>query len=190
MSTNTFVSGLDDRCARLWNITTMKELRRICSDTGNRNLTRWAVCDHWIKHWYGESVEHWISIVSHHSRWILRVAISSDGRFIAFSGGEGFFQLVIVSPPFPFVVHEGLVDQFISIYGSSSLPFRHRHVALSNQFDIIISNSINRLTHVSTLENDHTPHQTLFRDIALISCKSSTSATKTAAISIKYLKMR
>jgi WD40 repeat protein len=61
-----------------------------------------------------------ITTLSHHTNWVLKVAVSPDGRFIASGGHDMIFHLIRVSPPFPFVVHEG------SLTNSSQATDDHR----------------------------------------------------------------
>jgi WD40 repeat protein len=111
----TIVSSSWDNTLKMWDITTMKEIKTMSSHTDfvysvaatpDGQYVVSGSDDNTVKVWRVATGE-CITTLSHHSDHVNHVAVSPDGRFIASGGYDRIMHLIRVSPPFPFIVHEG-----------------------------------------------------------------------------------
>lgn len=112
----TIVSGSWDKTIKIWNTTTM-----ICEKTFSSHIDsvisiavtpdgQYVLSgsgDKTVKI-HSVATGDCIASLSHHSDWVFKVAVSPDGRSIA-SGIDRTMCITSVSPPFPFVVHQGII---------------------------------------------------------------------------------
>jgi WD40 repeat protein len=117
VNATTIVSGSSDYTVKVWDIPTMKEIKTMSSHTDVvRSVAvtpdgQYVVSGSWDKTVKVSSIAtgECITTLSHHSNEVTKVAVSPNGRFIASGGQDKMFHLLSVTPPFSFIVHQGLL---------------------------------------------------------------------------------
>jgi WD40 repeat protein len=103
----TIASGSADGKIKLWDTTTLACIETISNGRHVNSVT--ATRDGWylISGSDDDNVKVWnvatgrcLHTLSHHNNWVMNVAVSPDGRFIASGGYDCMFHLLSVSPPF------------------------------------------------------------------------------------------
>jgi len=111
----TIASVSDDGTIKLWNTATLACIKTILNDSAMYSVSATPDGQFLITGSSDNKVNVWsvatgqcVHTLSRHKDWVYRVAVSPDGRFIASSGGDCIF-LFSVSPPFAFVIREGVL---------------------------------------------------------------------------------
>jgi WD40 repeat protein len=127
----TIASGSNDGSIKLWNMATLTCIKSLSNGSTVRSVVATPDGQYLISGSYDNQVKVWsvasgqcLHTLSHHNGCVHKVAISSDGRFIA--SGDGTFHLVSVSPPFSFpirkdfLVHDGR-EIHISLFSDGAI---------------------------------------------------------------------
>jgi WD40 repeat protein len=112
----------------LWDIATLAHIKKMPDSDSVWSVAATPDGQHLITGSEGNKVKVWsvatgqcVHTLLHHSNWVMKVAVSPDGRFIASGGLDDMFHLLSVSPPFSFTIREGVLvhdgkEESVSLY--------------------------------------------------------------------------
>jgi len=116
VNSTTIASGSSDGTIKLWDMTTLVCIKTIVNGNPVNSVAATPDGQYLISGSDDGKVKVWsvatgqcLHTLSHHSIWVLKVAVSPDGRFIASVGIDNMFHLFSVSPPFSFAIHKGVL---------------------------------------------------------------------------------
>lgn len=107
VDSTTIASCSDDGTIKLWNMMTLACIKTISDGSDVNFVAATPDGQHLISGSDDNNVKVWsvatgqcTYTLSHHREWVVKVAVSPDGRFIASSAGDQMFHLFSVSPSF------------------------------------------------------------------------------------------
>ena len=116
VNSTTIASGSSDGTIKLLDTTTLVCIKTIVNGNPVNSVAATPDGQYLISGSDDGKVKVWsvatgqcLHTLSHHSIWVLKVAVSPDGRFIASVGIDNMFHLFSVSPPFSFAIHKGVL---------------------------------------------------------------------------------
>jgi WD40 repeat protein len=133
VNSTTIASGSGDGKIKLWDMTTLACTKTISNGRPARSVAATPDGQHLISGSEDNKVKVWsvatgqcLHTLAHHHDWVLKVAVSSDGRFIASNGYDNSFHLLSVTPPFPFLVYKGILarngrEESLSLFSDGAI---------------------------------------------------------------------
>jgi WD40 repeat protein len=111
----TIASGSGDGTIKLWDVTTLTCIKTLSNGEPVSSVVATPDGLYLISGSYDNNVKVWsvatgkcLHTLSHHREWVVKVAVSPDGRFIASSAGDHMFHLFSVSPSFSIAANGAL----------------------------------------------------------------------------------
>jgi WD40 repeat protein len=116
VNSTTIASGSDDGTIKLWDMTTLACIKTIANGSTVRSLVATPDGQYLISGSGDNKVNVWsvatgqcVHTLSHHTSYVLKVAVSPDGRFIASGGHDGMVHLFSASTPLSVAIRQGVL---------------------------------------------------------------------------------
>jgi WD40 repeat protein len=115
-TSTTIASGSNDGTIKLWDMAILVCIKTISNGSKVYSVAATSDGQYVISGSHDKEVKVWsvangqcLHTLAHHCDWVHKVAISPDGRFVAWHGYYDMVHLHSVSPPFAFEIHKGVL---------------------------------------------------------------------------------